>query len=90
MSSINKIIYRHSLCIPPYWLNKGGSMKAIWTGNEYGERPSKCPVYGLYKRIGFMRLRLICYFMDARNGRDTVRHMGEGYVFKSCKMPGRV
>lgn len=62
-------------------------MKTIWTGNEGHEKPPNCPLYGLYKRIGFMRLKLICTFLNAGNGRETARQMGRGYVLKPCKMP---
>jgi len=58
-------------------------MKAKWEG----ERPRKARVFGLYKRIGFMRFRLLCMFLDRENGIETVRHMGKGYSLKSCRMP---
>ena len=58
-------------------------MKHVWQGKS----PSKCPVYGLYKRIGFMRFRLLCMFLDRENGLETKRHMGRGYVLKPCKVP---
>ena len=58
-------------------------MKAKWEN----ERPTKCPVYGLYKRIGFMRLRLLCYFLNQENGLEMARYLGNGYAIKECKMP---
>ena len=58
-------------------------MKAKWEG----KRIEKPRVYGLYKRIGLLRLKLICTFIDRGNGLETKRHMGRGYVLKPCKVP---
>jgi hypothetical protein len=70
-------------------------MKTFWGDLETSEkrgtkRPAKSRVYGLYKRIGLFKMRLLCTFSEHRNGAETKRHMGRGYSLKPCKVPKHV
>jgi hypothetical protein len=60
-------------------------MKHVWMDNKVDNKvDKKLDIFGLYYRKSIWRKKLLCYFMDKRNAKDTARHMGNGYSI--CKL----
>jgi hypothetical protein len=61
-------------------------MKHVWS--DYQVKVSRRPaIWGLYRRIGLWRRKLVCYFLERENARDTAKSLGRG--FGVSKMPLR-
>lgn len=54
-------------------------MKCLWTDPEDGKR-KRLELWGLYKKGGLFRRRLICYFMSRQDARDTAKCVGSGFT----------
>jgi hypothetical protein len=56
-------------------------MKHVWS--DYQVKVSRRPaIWGLYRRIGLWRRKLVCYFLERENARDTAKCMGKGFVVR--------
>jgi len=56
-------------------------MKAKWEG----KRIEKPRVYGLYMRKSLLRKKLLCYFLDRSEAKETARHMGSCYSIRKLQ-----
>jgi len=58
-------------------------MKVVWDSATVCRK--KCRVYGLYMRKSLWRKKLLCYFLDRRQAKETARHMGSCYSIRKLQ-----